>query len=590
LTNATQFGIFGLRISLKPTIIHSLSHNSVSFTANSLVFIDNSFRIEMNSPQSGFRVYSNPYGRSNLDYSWFFLVFGGGLVFLWGFFTFRNKEYFRFLLNYCTPKTAFTGIILGRIIALFIFFVITKFSIFSLIIINGIKFTIGDIQSFTIFSSISLITIVILKMVASLIGSINSQKIAIITASSLWFLIVLFVPEIFNVMTSKNIQRNLPSNFSKERNKLRVYSLAQESLIEKISKVNEGEDIREFYKQFYKDYLESDFLEILKIETDYLNDLETASQNVHLVGIFTPATFYKSNLNELSGNGYNSYVSFTESNIENYRNFVKYCIDNRLNHINPKDDPFIKNDDEYVFQLKSSLPHYFGLGLAVNLFYILVLLFFAYFRFKRVVFPVPENSKIFENLELDFQKGHLYKFQDDTENTSFTSQLFNTISGQCPVDWKLTINGKKLSRGETLEMGYLPSPDVIPSEIKIKTLISMAQKSWNVPKEQIKKFDEKQSNSLNKKVFGDLTREQKIDFLVQMVRLKNPAVYFIHKLFFNTSSDYAGGPFIEELLKSNPIIIESEPPSSNNIKHKLIDRLTIIHEISSKFEEIEASV
>lgn len=484
------------------------------------------------------------------------------------------------MLNFTTTKILYGAIILSKILLILCFLIISYLLVVGLFLINGIGLSVADLSYLGLFFLVTFLTMIIFLILGSICGLAKSIFKAGIYAILIWFLLIILIPEISNIGLSKHTATIFESIYSHELKKLEIFSKAEDSILKEVSKYKTPEDIKSAYKRLIKNYLENDFKKILGLEQKMVKDTMKAANKVHFFNIFTPVTFYKTVNNEISGCAFNGHIDFYKSNIKYYEGFVKYCLENTMNRIRPKDKPFIKNAEDYIFHLKSSLPKYFGAGVALNIFYILMVLFLSYHRFMRVVFQKTENAEAFRNLDFKFDSGKYFVyFYEDSE---VPEQLYNVLSGKFhKFTGIISIAGEVIDLSKKKDFVYLPEPDYIPGEIKPRFLLNMIGKLYRVSRPEIEKLQAEFSSIMDKR-FADLKRIEKVNILLRLLKFKGGRIYLLNNFLINIDKDPLK-EIVEGMKDKDTLIIEliSVPP----LNHLCFNRYGIIVLSNSFFNE-----
>jgi hypothetical protein len=263
-------------------------------------------------------------------------------------------------------------------------------------------------------------------------------------------------------------------------------------------------------------FYNKEFKKIEDLELDMINQTERIVKKRHFWSIFNPVTFYKSVNNELSSRGYNAYLDFYKHVQQKQRQFLRFYIDKRFYEKSTVVEPFLK-DDEYIYQMKPSLPDFFWLGVLVQFFYISALFLVGYRRFKKIIFASGE----------DFDKKELEKFTINekgynvwyAKGRGLMDALFNIfIKKQFE---KLSVKTAKIARSKE-HFFYICRPDEIPGSIRVKDLLTFHGKEES---ETI--LDDPEIKPLRKKTFAELTGKQKFTVLHALLRMKKEAIYLL---------------------------------------------------------------
>ena len=263
--NLTRHGVFGVKQNGLPAPLFSIFHNSIPFI-DLQAFLDDSFRFEINKPLKGANVYAQPYGKNSLDFSWFYFVFFSASSFLFGFFALRNKKFNKMMLNYTGQKTLFSSIILCRFLFMLAFLIITYLVVIAQFSINGISLTGSEIANLGIFFLMVFAVNTGFLILGSAFGTIKNVYTGAGLTILSWFVLIFLIPEIAGTALSKYTDTLFESIYTHELKKLEIFSKAEKAMYEEASKYETPGEIKNVYQRMIKNYLDTDFKKILKLE------------------------------------------------------------------------------------------------------------------------------------------------------------------------------------------------------------------------------------------------------------------------------------------------------------------------------------
>ncbi len=473
--NYTQYGLYGFRVLLIPSPLIAFFNNSTTLS-DLQAFIDSGVRLNFSRPEIGENMFKRPTGGS-LDFSWYILIIGSMIILTWGFFSYRNKEYIRFLMNFANVKSVYLGIILARILLIVISLSITLCVGSVQFYINGIKLSHKDISSLFVFLLVAIITMVFVLVVGSLMGTVKGKIKGILMAGSFWLIAVFLWPEVLTLVFSEMATLNMKSRYKHEIEKINILME-----FEKIGLVNTGRyktipEKRQSDKLMAEYYWDNEFKKVEKLEFDMMEKTADNVKKFHFCSILNPVTNYKSINNELSSKGYNSYMAFYRNNQKLQKGFLRYYINKKYYENYSKVKPYLSGKN--IFISKISLPNTFLPGVMLNLFYIFLLCGFSYRRFKKRIIGDP--GKII-GLEIDIKPGKLNYLL--TRDEGLKNQVFNYFTGRGQKFIDVKIDGQEPERRDFV---YLPDIQKIPNDISEKALYKLLFKQKL--KERYKKWE-----------------------------------------------------------------------------------------------------
>ena len=550
--NYHQYGAFGFRRLLESSPLMAMFENSTALDDLD-AFIDNSVRLKLGKNEIGKGVFERPTG-GTLDFSWYILVFGGIFVSIWGFFTFRNREYLRFLISFSSDKNVFAGIILARIILLIISLAILLAAARLQFLLNNIKLTAGEISGIAISLLTAAVVLAFLLTFAAAFGT-NENWIKGALKAGVFFLAVVFLwPETLNLSISRIAAVNLKSSYKLEVQKIEKLMAFERESYEYSNRFDTKEEKIEADRRMGEKWWDSEFQKIEKMEAEMMEKTRKYAQKFHLWSIFNPVTLYKSTNNELSSRGYNAYMHFYQDGQEKQKGFLRYFLDKKRYESYTKVEPYLSKE-ELVVSSKSSLPKYFLAGLILSLFYIGLAVFFSYFRLKNFLFYAPDKVNTSDKINLDLRTGNYVALTFLREG--FLNRFLNVLYGRPKgFNGKVSINGKNIvTNNEKKSFAYLPNPDKIPGAIKTGAFISCLGRLLGLSKENIKELKVEFSEVINRR-FNVLEKQVKATLMFRAVRLTNIKTYVFHD-FFKNIYDKAKLQLIRQIeaLKSDDVLI-----------------------------------
>jgi ABC-type branched-subunit amino acid transport system ATPase component len=554
--NYHQVGIFGFRRLLEPIPLAAAFYNSITLN-ELLAFIDNGVRLKHMELKVGKNLFEKPFGGS-LDLSWYFLIFGSLAISAWGFFALRNIQFLRYLMNFTGEKNVYWGIILARIIMIFLFLA-AAFLLYRLqYLINGMGLDFNEITGLLTFFLMTALVWVFFLGLSTACGAIRDWRIGAVILGVLWILLVLIWPEVLSVIVSKKAAATMKSAYKHEIRKIEKLMEFEKEAFEYSGRYKTREEKIEADKRMGEKWWDKDFKEIEKLEAEMFEKTREIARSFQSWNIFNPVTHYKSVNNELSSRGYNAYLEFYRENQEIHKGFLRYYLDKKRYESYTKVVPYLSKE-QLVSRSKVSLPAYFVPGLILNLAIIAGVLFLAYLRFNRSLFPVPEKGVTTENAVFTLTKGMIFGLIMYCLNLK--NQFLNVFYG-CFKEFrgKITIDGQNIVTREKKRFVYIPCPSRIYNATRIRHLLSLASKV-SVPGIDIKK-----------KVFGDLKDLEKARLLLAIAQSIKTGIIILDDFAEGLASDFEYTEIVREIKSDDNLIISL---SSNNSMFVIPDKTII---------------
>ncbi len=216
-----------------------------------------------------------------------------------------------------------------------------------------------------------------------LLSALLGQRNAAFLTVSLLLFFTFFVPKSVNKLTTISA-RNIPGDHNVNEEKLKITSA-----LEKECKTETDWKKR---KRLFDLYVENDYPQVRKLETDYHNHFIHTTKKHNLLSTISPITFYHSLCSEMGGRGLQEYLHFATYSQQIKDKFNKYSF--KYKKFDKKSRPtklvkFLVNEENLYFA-KSRKPFYFWLGIFINSFLLLILVLLIHFDSKN-------NSTVYLN-------------------------------------------------------------------------------------------------------------------------------------------------------------------------------------------------
>lgn len=580
--NYMQFGIYGFRRLLVSSPLMAMFFNSTSLTELQS-FIDSGVRLKFSKPEIGKNVFERPTG-GTLDFSWYLLIPASLIVMPWGFFSFRPREYLWSLMGYTKDANVYWGIMLGRILIVFTVLALTTVIIYFQYLVNGITLSGPEILSLLVFLLTSMIVLVFLLGISAGLGAVENWVKGGIIAFCSWFILVMLWPEILNTVFSKKAEANMKSIYKHEMQKTEKLMEFEKEALKHTGRYETIPEKIESDRRMAEHYWENVYKNIEKLDLEMLNQTEENARGFHFWSIFNPVTFYKSTNNELSSNGYNTYILFYKENQKIQKGFLRFYFDKRFYENYSKVEPYLK-EGENIFTASPSLPAYFWGGLVVGFLYIVFSLGFSYYRFHKQVYPLPKKTKAFiKNISIALRKGKIVTL--NVHIPEFVLQLLNALWGKSNKCFVLvTLDGKNFTEMKNIDFAYLPETSKIPGTIKVGTFVSTVGNLLKPGKEKIRALKEELGEEILNRRFKEINAMTKARVLFKLALLKQADIYIFHD-FLNELPTFNTTDMMDDLkeLKSQGVIfVDLISKHGGNIGS---DYNAAIHEGENGFEKM----
>jgi len=523
--NYVQYGIYGFRIFLSSSPIMAMFYNS-STLSDLQAFIDNGVRLKFSKPETGKNLFERPTG-GTLDLSWYLLIPASLIVVPWGFFTFRNRAYIHYLMNYARDKLVYWGVMLGRVLIVITVLAITTGIVFFQFLLNGIVLNSREVSGLLVFLLLSIMVLGFLLVFSAGFGARQGWVKAVLVTVCSWLIFVMLWPEVLNIVIAGKAAANMKSMYKHEIQKTEKLMEFEREALKRTGRYDTVKEKKESDRKMAEYYWNNVSKDIDRLEFEMIEKSEENARKFHFWSIFNPVTFYKSVNNELSSKGYNMYMKFYRGNQEIQKGFLRFYFDRRFYGNYSKVEPYLAAG-ENIFPTSPSLPAFFPGGLAVGFFYILTGLGFSYFRFKCRVYP-SQNREAFQNLKIVLKKGIYITL--NVFDRVFTPQLLKVFWGKCKkFTGQVTLDGENIVNKKIKDVAYIPDPAKIPGGVKVRLFVTALAGLLKPGKEKIRQLKAQLGNDLLSRHMSDLSGKEKAGLLLKLAQLKQPAIYILHDL------------------------------------------------------------
>ncbi|MCK4763102.1 MAG: hypothetical protein KAW12_12980 [Candidatus Aminicenantes bacterium] len=460
--NYLQYGVFGFRMFVESSKLCIFFNNASTFDELEAT-IDCSLRLKIGNPKKDGKIFAKESGGS-FDLKIYVLLLLVPLAFIYGFFTYRNRENLKFLMNFSRPLKVYTMVFLSRAFVLFI----SLFVVFTAAVIqiycNGIYLSRSDfiylLASFLVTTGILILPLI----VGAVIGTLRNLAFGLSILVLIWITTVHLWPYLFNRAINKYADVKIESKYSIENKKTKIVGNFEKSIRDITNTVTDTNDRQQEFNSLFEKYWNGDFKKANDLEKKTIGEIKDVAKKLYFWCIINPFTFYHTLTNELSSRGYHSYLEFYKESNDNHKGFFRFYIDNWVLGENKQLVPFKKLEDQ-VFYAKPSFPAFFVLGLFVLFSWITLFYTFGYFLFKKSFFHRKKKNSLRDvTLELESGKHHFYSVN---KNELLITDLFALLSSK-KTSGNLSIDGKKVVSG--VDFLYLPALEKIPAVFSLSSL------------------------------------------------------------------------------------------------------------------------
>lgn len=524
-----QYGAYGFRVLFVP------SPFSVYFTDSGVIpdmtsYVDGGERLKIYHPLKGKNIFEQKkYGFT--DFSGIVLFFGMLLTLLYAYDSFRKEDYLKYLATLSKPGLVFFSIFVSRLFIMFLLLLALIFSSFFLVAINGIHIPL-DIHLFYFIMAFMVVTTFFFAL-GSVISTIDKKVRGISILICCWFFLLFMLPETINQIVAGRSDQITPV-YKLEMEKLKTIMDFEKKAIEEAGTFNYGKKVNDTRRKVIIKYLNNEFKKIEKLEESMRAEMNENISRCQWLSTFFPTTFYRSVTDEISSRGYENLIEFYKHVQKLKRKFVKWYIDKVFFSNFTKVESFIK-DEENVFYAQTRMPGYILMGDLLNLVYIVILIWFSYIRYKKILYKEPEKEITRKDKNpIALKKGDheiILVRKDD-----FKNRMYNLLSGKRSQktikDFKgiVSIESKDIVTGtEKFDFFYLCSSGEIPEDIKAGDFITLISRLTHYPKNQREAIlEDPKISTIRNKTFSQLEDEDKSEILFHVLKMKKSEVYLVN--------------------------------------------------------------
>lgn len=439
------------------------------------------------------------------------ILLGSLLVLFFGYETFRNRDYLKFLSSLTYYKKVFFYILFSRfvIITLTLLFINVGLLLFSAV--NQIDITRIDIYRLGGYFLVCLLVMLFFFIFGIFIGLVSRRHIGVITILIIWIVFFMVLPgSITNFIRNRAIDST--EDYKNEISKIKIIKKFEKFYFENVVKKNR--DSIEVRRELMEKYFNQDYKDLEKLEENLEERIRSNINNYHRISIFVPTIFYHLTSGEVSSMGYDNFMDFYTYLQELKRKFVRFYID-RVYYNDPRVMVNFIKGDENIFYAQSRLPENFWSGVLITGAYILVLVGLSLLGFRRFIYkpgikkvPKEGNPEIHLSKKNYFVPLLLFK-----GHHGFNEHLYNLLSGRLDAynkDIKMTVDNIDVcDRPGGWDFLYLCHPDRIPGDIPASAYILFVSRLLGVEKKERNRMAGSLDPGTKRKPLSELDDKQK---------------------------------------------------------------------------------
>ena len=487
---------------------------------------------------------SNSFFREELHYiqgfSRLLLIFGSLLLLFLGYETFPSDELTRFYSNISSPKIHFSFTIAARLVVLSTMYLGLLSTVGLFLYLKGIRLLSEWNIIILKYFVASFIVLVFFFLMGVIVGFFRSKPLSFITLISVWTIFIFIIPSFGNSNTLVLIQ-DIPNSIEIDWQKANIVTEFEKKCIEKAGKFDRNNI--EVEQQMIEGYWNDEYKKIEALEEKIKKAIQKNLDKYETFAILTPTTFYFLTEHEASSVGFENLLLFYSYIHKKQKEFARFYID-RCFYNDPKVIvPFIKND-ENIFYAESRLPGSFKTGLVLNLFYLVILVGLAYFRFFQYIYGVPD-SKMPELSELNPQLKPGQILGIVTEEDVLKTQIFRLWSGKfgkcekvvAKVGEEDVFDPKYKNKG--FDFLYICHAKDLPEDIKTKDFVRFIMDIQGASqKDRSRLYLELELDLHENKKLGELKKSVRAKILLGLALLKDARAVIMNDIGLAMTIDF----------------------------------------------------
>ena len=537
-------GAYGLELFFEPSPMMAFFDSGAPVPPNMTALIDGSERMKVYHSlkgQGGFAMIANAF----MTFAGFIVLFGSGLVALFGFLGNKDHEWLKLLECTTGRKNLFFYLLLSKAFILLLFCLALAGLSLVLLLINGVAVNPGLVLVISLGAYAMLLIFLVIGLAA---GTLKNRFWAWASMAIAWFVLAFVIP-VFIYHQTYGRATSIKSPYKMETANQKLYTKYERESKKRAGKFDQSKRGAELEKEMFLFYWEGGFKEIMRNEEGMINEMkDNASFFQNLAALF-PTTFFLSVNTEMSSRGFANQAGFYEYTRQKKKDFIWYLAQNCILSTKMVFPPFIKGN-ENIYQGQSQLPGNFNFGLATNLIWLLVLLWLCWHGFNRMLDHVPKNAKP--------------EFKADRIKKKIINVVLTAARGPY---LKLLVE----LRSQNTAYVSIPKPVHLPGEVKVKDLLSLL--GLAVP--------EKLQKKANKYIYS-LELDDNARVLLEVIRsLADKDVIIVFDNFVSDLPDDLINDFAELLksFKKKTVIYFSKTISTST---KIADKKDFVHRCTNE--------
>ena len=448
-----QYGTYGFRLLYVPGPLSALFSNAGIFTTNLNAFIDSGERMKIYEPFKGKNAFIG-YTSIFLNLSGLIFLLGTLLSLFYGFESFQDRDYLKFLDSVGSRKRIFAFLLVSRLLLILLCCLTITVTISLLYLINGLTVNIGHV---ILYGLVIFVLLSFFLLVGMLAGTLKSKRVGLISVFGIWLFFVFGLPAIAGKIVY-NRSESMMSVYKMDNEKFKLLMRFEKKAKDEAGKMDRNKTNTDIRRKLFNYLWDNEFKEIMKYENIMLTDMKGVVTFHYNLSLIFPTTFFLSVNNEISGRGYENLIAFYEYALKHKIGFIEFYADKSFFSGDKTVKPYLRGN-ENIFHVSSLLPGNFGFGLVIGFFWVIFSALISWIFFSRMLDRRPDIETFpGEIKEAERQGIQINLIKENKMTVVFTFD---------PVRIHEVYQRLKGLIGRVV---LVPGPQALPGDVKVKNL------------------------------------------------------------------------------------------------------------------------
>ena len=265
-----QYGTYGFRMLFIPSSLSAFFYNAGIFTTNLNAFIDAGERMNIYEPFKDKNIFIG-YTSIFLNQSGLLLLLGSALALLYGFESYRDRYFIKFLASLRgSRKSLFWSILASRLILLLVSCFIITLTAWLLFLVNGVP---ADGGNLIIYGLVFFLMLAFFLLAGLLAGTMKKRRAGLTIVFSVWILFVFGFPAMVSSIVY-NRAMSIKSAYEMDIEKFNLMMTIEKKAKDQAGQMKRDNTKTEIRQKLYEYFWNNEFKEILNHEQNMINDMK----------------------------------------------------------------------------------------------------------------------------------------------------------------------------------------------------------------------------------------------------------------------------------------------------------------------------